>query len=49
MTGFLVIVGVMVVAPIALFIGGAIWSAIMGDLLVQRANRNADDAHPASR
>jgi len=49
MLGLIVIIVVMALAPIALFIAGAIWSALMGDLLVHAADTNADDANPATR
>jgi hypothetical protein len=49
MTGFIIIVVAMLLAPIALFIGGAIWSAVMGDLLMHRVDANADDANPATQ
>ena len=48
MAGFIVIVAVMALAPIVLFVGGAIWSAIRGDLLMHDADSHADDAHPST-
>ena len=46
MTGFIIIVVAMALAPIAFFVGGAIWSALMGDVLIHNANDNADEANP---
>jgi hypothetical protein len=48
MTGFIAIVAVMVLAPIAIFAGGAIWSALMGDLIMHRVDAHADEVHPRS-
>ena len=48
MVGAIIILVAMLLAPIALFIGGAIWSAIMGDLVIHAANANSDDANPAT-
>ena len=48
MTGFIIIVVAMLLAPIAFFIGGAIWSALLGDVLIHNADDHADDANPAT-
>ncbi|MEZ5171651.1 MAG: hypothetical protein R3A49_13045 [Acidimicrobiia bacterium] len=33
--GILIVIGMVIVAPIAIFIGGAIWSALLGWFLVE--------------
>ena len=48
MTGFIVIIVVMALAPVVFFVAGAVWSALLGDLLMHDADGHADDANPAT-
>ncbi|MCZ7529857.1 MAG: hypothetical protein M5U31_05655 [Acidimicrobiia bacterium] len=39
--GALIVIGMVLVAPVAIFLGGAVWSALLGQLLADDADTRA--------
>jgi len=42
--GILIVIGMVLVAPVAIFLGGAVWSALLGQMLADDAEAAAEGA-----